>query len=106
MCGLLESDGTVFINPAIYIYIYISQVSKTLVRVASVLIELLRKKVQREQIENGMGRGWEKEETLARKRRDPFHLSPPPPPSLLFFALGPTFSTISRGDTNLHLFFN
>ena len=23
MCGLLESDGTVFINPARYIYIYI-----------------------------------------------------------------------------------
>ena len=22
MCGLLESDGTVFINPARYIYIY------------------------------------------------------------------------------------
>ena len=28
----------------------------------------------------------------------------PLPPLLLFFALGPTFSTISPGDTNLNLF--
>ena len=47
-----------------------------------------------------MGKGREEEETLARKRHDPFHLSPPPPPPPLItiFCSRPHFlDDLARG---------
>ena len=45
-----------------------------------------------------MGRGREEEDTLARKRRDPFHLSPPPPSLITIFYSRPHFlDDLARG---------
>ena len=61
--------------------------------VASVSNQVIARKLEREQkkkVEGGRG---------GEKRKRCFLLSPPPPPSFPFFALVPTFSTNSRGNT-------